>query len=342
MSTLPPFKGALVRGATTLFGLGVKARGIAYDTGVRAAQRVDSVRVISVGNLRAGGSGKTPVAMHLAGLLRDRGEPTALLLRGYRGWLENTGGCVSEGEGPLVSAQEAGDEAFLAARRLRGVSVWVGRDRVLGARRARDAGARVVVLDDGFQHRRLHRDLDILLVCPEDLEPNTPLLPAGPLRELGAAASRAHLTGGFEREWRGRAEQRDLLIDYKPARLVSRAGATSPLSSYRGARVYLVAGVARPERFSHSAALAGYNVVGASFFTDHHRFSAKDIRKSEREARASTADVILTTEKDLPRLGNLQLGLPVWALRVVIEIRRGERILLDALDKILGAARPSG
>ncbi len=318
-----------------MFGLALKARGVAYDSGLLMTRCVEGVKVISVGNIRAGGSGKTPLAIHLAGRLRDAGVPTALLARGYRGKLEASGGLVSRGEGPLVSVDDAGDEAYLAAARLKGVRVRVGEDRIAETQYARDAGARVVVLDDGFQHRRLHRDLDILLVCPEDLDSKTSLLPAGPLRERACAAKRADITAGLARDWSGRASAPELLIEHLPTCLVSREDTAVPLRAYQGARVYLVAGIARPKRFIRTAEEAGFIVAGVSLFRDHHRFRNQDTKAITRKAKAANVDAILTTEKDMVRMSCLGMGLPLWALRIEVQIQSGASILDRELKKVL-------
>ncbi|MCP4674861.1 MAG: tetraacyldisaccharide 4'-kinase [Deltaproteobacteria bacterium] len=317
----------LARYGSALFGLAVRARGTAYDTGLFPVRRVDGIKVISVGNLRVGGSGKTPFSMYIAARLRDAGQKTALLYRGYRGRLEAGGGLVSAGDGPLVSWKDAGDEAYLAAERLKAVSVWVGEDRVASAQHALDAGAEVAVMDDGFQHRRLYRDLDILLVCPEDLANETSLLPAGPLREPASAVSRADLTVGFASDWKGHTGAPEVLIDYLPTSLVHLSGTTAGLESYRNARAYLVAGLGRPRRFQATAREAGFNVVGTTDFRDHHFYENQDARNISQRAKATRADLILTTEKDAVRMAGLQLDLPVSALRIDVRLSSGAELL---------------
>ncbi len=317
----------LVRCGSVLFRLAVKARGSAYDAGLLPVRRVDGIKVFSVGNLRVGGSGKTPFSMYVAARLRDAGQKTALLYRGYRGRLEAGGGLVSAGDGPLVSWKDAGDEAYLAAGRLKGVSVWVGGDRVASAKHARRAGAQVAVVDDGFQHRRLHRDLDFLLACPEDFASETALLPAGPLRESASAACRADLTVGLVSDWKGRPDAPKVLIDYLPTSLVHLSGATAKLESYKGARAYLVAGVGRPQRFQVTAREAGFDVVGTSNFRDHHFFRNQDARNISQRAKDARADLILTTEKDAVRMAGLQFDLSVSALRIDVHLSAGDELL---------------
>jgi tetraacyldisaccharide 4'-kinase len=310
-----------------LLGLGTLARNSAYDGGLLPVRRIAGAPVFSVGNLRAGGSGKTPLAMHLAAQLARLGRRPALLLRGYRGRLERSGGLVSRGDGALVSAVEAGDEALVAARRLGGVQVRVGADRVLSARVAVAEGADAIVLDDGFQHRRIHRDLDLLLVGPDDLDPRTEVLPAGPLREPSAAAARADLLIGLADDWNGRDDAPEVLIGHEPACLVNNAWQVEPIDGQRGRRVQLLAAIARPERFAASAAAAGFEIGGASFFYDHHQYSQADLERTDLAALKRGAELILTTDKDLARLSGLVTSLPLLALRIDVRLIRGQRLL---------------
>ena len=336
MTTKASSPSSLRLGLAALFEVGARARGAGYDIGVLPVRAVDGAVVISVGNLRAGGSGKTPLAMHLALRLARAGHHPALLLRGYLGRLEHRGGLISTGEEPLVPARDAGDEALLAAKRLRGVVVRVGADRVAGALAAVADGADVIVLDDGFQHRRLHRDLDLLLLTPADLDPATGMLPAGPLREPAAAASRADLLIGLDTDWWGRNDAPEVLLAYEPCGLVSPAWERVDLETHRGARAHLLAGIARPERFVESVTAAGIEIAGSSFFDDHHPYSTRDIEQIAEAARADNAELILTTEKDLARLEGFAFSLLLFALRIDVRITRGAAVLEHHLTGVLG------
>ncbi len=323
-----------------MFGAAVKTRSAGFDAGLLPVFRVPDIRVVSVGNIRAGGSGKTPVAMYLAQKIQDAGVQTALLLRGYKGALEHTGGLVSLGAGPLVEVESAGDEAYLAALRLTGVQVWVGQDRIASVRNALARGARVAVLDDGFQHRRLHRDLDIVLACPEDADPETTLLPDGPLRETADATGRADLMGGLASDWKHSEPGPELLFDYAPTQLVIRRDdgsfSTTSLDPYRGKPCYLVSGIARPERFEQTVIEAGFSVMDKSVFNDHHRFTGKDIISIAANAKTTGAELILTTEKDLVRMSGFASGLQIFGLRIDVQLVYGEDILEDSLESLTG------
>jgi tetraacyldisaccharide 4'-kinase len=330
--TRPPR--ALLAGASLAFRAAVGLRGAGYGSGALPVRRVPNLCVVSVGNLRAGGSGKTPLAMFLAEALARAGVRTALVLRGYRGEMERRGGIVSRGEGALAVAAQAGDEAFLAAMRLRGVAVLAGRDRGALASLAAGEGFRVAILDDGFQHRGLHRDLDILLACPEDLDPGTALLPLGPLREPSSAASRADVVGGLAADWpRG---DPGFLLSLAPECLVEPGWETRPLDSPGGARAFLVSGIARPSRFARTAGEAGFEVAGRAEFPDHHRFTTGDMARARREALEAGASLLLTTEKDLARGLPCPDGLPLAALRVSVRLVRGADLLARLVARAVG------
>jgi tetraacyldisaccharide 4'-kinase len=320
--------------ASRVFSAVARARTAAYDLGALPSARIEGAAVFSVGNLRVGGSGKTPFAMWLAAALLARGPRVAIVLRGYGGTSSGRGGTVSTGCGPIASAREAGDEAYLAAMRSPpGVSVYVGADRVAAARRAFSDGARAVVLDDGFQHRRLHRDCDIVLVCPEDLDPRTPVVPRGPLRERPRALGRAHLVAGFDAEWASRPDAPEILLGSTIAGLADLEGRVEPIDP--GRRAFLFAGVARPERFVRDAAAAGMEVAGVRLFRDHHWFDQRELDAVTSDARALCADLLVTTEKDLVRIGALRAFPRILALRREIGVVRGAGLLDEAIDRAL-------
>jgi tetraacyldisaccharide 4'-kinase len=322
--------------ASRVFAALARARAGAYDLGALPVARIEGAAVFSVGNLRVGGSGKTPFAMWLAASIARRGTKVAIVLRGYGGSSSRRGGVVSTGSGPVLSPREAGDEAYLAALRSPpGVAVYVGADRALAARRAVEGGARAVVLDDGFQHRRLHRDCDIVLVCPEDLDPRTSTVPRGPLREGPSALGRAHLVAGFEAEWALRSDAPEILIASALTGLVDRAGDVAPIE--RGRRAVLFAGVARPERFVRDAGLSGIEVAGVRLFRDHHWFTPRELHALAAEARALRADLLLTTEKDLVRIDAPPSGTRLAALRREIDVSRGADLLAEKIGLALGA-----
>jgi tetraacyldisaccharide 4'-kinase len=192
-----------------------------------------------------------------------------------------------------------------------------------------------VVLDDGFQHEKLHRELNILMACPEDLNPLTRLLPAGPLREPAAQSRRAHLIAGFEPDWRESQTKPSLLFEYQPTCLVLPSRQILELKSHAGAKVHLLSAIARPERFRQTAKQAGFEVKGFSTFRDHHRFKPGELGEVEIQAKARGAEAILTTEKDLARMTGMELDFPLWALRIELVIRVGFDLLFSKITDVL-------
>ena len=304
------------------YGLGVTARATAYDLGLLPVHRVEGLTVLSIGGLRAGGEGKTPMTLELARQLARRGLKTAIVARGYRGRLERRGGVVSDGRGSIIAdACLGGDEAVMQAQRAPEVAVVVGGDRVRAAERARELGAEVAVLDSGFQHRRLARNLNILLVgWPWTLD--EPLLPAGRLRESPSELKRADLIG-----WQlpqgspsppPTPPAEGFLFQLEPTELVDTSlRPVAPLEELRGTRVLVVAGIARPQQLEGQLRALGACPVDILSFPDHHPFSARDRRRITARAHRAGADLVLTTEKDLVRLGPVT-GTTVRALRVEV------------------------
>lgn len=262
--------------------------------------------VISIGNLAVGGSGKTPVVAAVVRVLQELGEHPAILSRGYGRRSGTAVRVVSNGNGPIVDVTDSGDEPFLLARTLAGAGVVVGADRhAAGLLAENQLGATVHVLDDGFQHVTLFRDLDMVLVAAADLHDR--VLPDGRLREPVEAASSADallVTGSSEEHEQIRA----VLQVASSFTVRSESGPLRRLSSRddvlptRPRRVVAVAGIARPERFFASVRTAGFDVARELSFRDHHWFDHRDIHRIEEAALAVDAPAIVTTEKDAVRL----------------------------------------
>jgi tetraacyldisaccharide 4'-kinase len=265
--------------------------------------------VVSVGNLAMGGRGKTPVVAAVAELLRDRGARPAILTRGY-GRTHPTDGAlvVRDAERLHAGIETAGDEPLMLARRLEGVAVVVGADRHLAGRLAESRlGCTVHVLDDGFQHLQLARDVDLLLVTPDDLRHGAPL-PAGWLREPIAAAARADallVSEGSAAEVREAADRLGIervfvvRVERGAPRLVEPPGAL--VEEPPGTPVVALAGIARPERFFDGLAAGGWQVADRVVFRDHHPFTTADVARVQVRLRRAGAALAVTTEKDLMR-----------------------------------------
>ena len=285
------------------------------------------VPVICVGNLVAGGAGKTPVAISLARRLVELGEHPHLLTRGYGG----------RQAGPLRVKpnrhhyRDVGDEALLLAA---ASTTWLSRDRVRGARRAARLGASQIILDDGFQNPSLAQDLKLLVVDGAYGFGNGCVMPAGPLREpvwVGLRRADAVVILGQDRA--GIAER----LGDKPVlrgRLVPRMGAPY----LAGARVVAFAGIGRPEKFFDFVATLGAEVVARYPFPDHHPYREREIAALQRAAAEARAQLV-TTEKDLIRV---PLALRRDILTVPIEVIWEDWAALDRLLAPVRTRREAG
>ena len=277
--------------------------------------------VISVGNLSMGGRGKTPLVAALARLLVEAGERPAILSRGYgRRHREDGVVIVSDGRHLRADLDRAGDEPLMLARAVPGAAVLVCEQRALaGALAERVLGATVHLLDDGFQHFGLHRDLDLVIVAPEDLKDRP--VPFGRLRESIAALRAADAIVAD-----GEADAVGLPAGDAPVFVLTRAvGAPLPLEAQEdapaaGATVVTLAGIARPERFTRAIEDVGWRVARSLSFADHHRYRSSDLAAMAVAVRETSATAVLTTEKDAVRLRPLR-PLPVPVFAVPLEVR---------------------
>lgn len=287
-----------------VYGLLVRAWHLLFDAGLRKAVRVEGAQVVSVGNLVVGGAGKTPVVMHLANEGIRRGFKVAVLSRGY--------GRASRAVRSFTSAalppvREVGDEPRLIARRCPGVTVFVGADRVALARAAVAQGNDLLILDDGFQHRRLARDFDVLVEAGLG---NGWVLPAGPLREPASGRRRAtHVWGRDGTE--GHLQARHAITKV-------RSPNGEPLS-LEGKAVLLLLGVARPDLVEKSVAALGASIVGKHVHADHHVFTSFELAAARLEAEEKGA-LLVTTEKDAERLPERS----ACVLVLDVEVLKGE------------------
>jgi tetraacyldisaccharide 4'-kinase len=263
--------------------------------------------VISVGNLSVGGSGKTPVVELLARRLQTSGRRPSVLSRGY-GRADAVDGVVVVNDGTRICADlaRAGDESTMLARNLKGIVVMVCPDRYLAGRLAeRRFACDVHVLDDGFQHLQLGRDIDLLLAGEEDID-RPRVLPAGRLREpLDAARHADALLWTGPAVDAGSAASRLRLPVYFEVRRTAGALSTAPLDGGPpppGARVVGLAAIARPRPFLDGLRTSGFDVVSEVIWPDHHRYSRRDVEHVRRAVAATGAAAVITTEKDLVRL----------------------------------------
>jgi tetraacyldisaccharide 4'-kinase len=289
---------------SSIFGAGVWVRNTLYDRGIARARKLQGP-VVSVGNLSVGGSGKTPLVLLLGELLKARAVSFDILSRGYGRKKHDIARVYPGG-----SSRDFGDEPLLLARHL-GVPVIVGEDRYeAGLFAEKSLGPQLHLLDDGFQHRGLARDFDIVLVTPEDSRDH--LLPAGRLREPVNSLSRADavvLTSGASPEsfplqgklvWRVR---RGISLTNVPARAI------------------VFCGIARPQNFLLQLRTAGVEPVAQALYRDHHLYIERDIQDLLNLRQQSEAECFVTTEKDAINLGGyLEALQPLAVIPVKMEL----------------------
>lgn len=305
----------LARPASSLFAAGVSLRNRLYDGGSLPARRLQSC-VVSIGNLSTGGAGKTPFLILLGERLQRRGVEFDVLSRGYG--RATTGAAVVDAGG---AARDFGDEPLLIARRLN-VPVVVGEDRFAAGQLAEQMfPGRIHLLDDGFQHRQLARDFDIVLVTPEDAR--DVMLPAGRLREPLSSLRRADavvLASGADPEQFPLAGK----TVWKVRRGITPQSPPHPAVAF--------CGIARPQNFLLQLRLAGIEPAAEAIFGDHHSYGEQDIRDLLGLRQRSAAAGFITTEKDAINLGGYLAALePVCVVPVKMEMTGAE----DALNLLL-------
>ncbi len=332
-----------LRAATWLaskpYGLVMRLRRWGYRRGVLGSHD-SSVPVISVGNITAGGTGKTPMVAWIVRHLAESGRKPAIVTRGYRA------------EKTHPDGEPRSDEAELLAE-LTGAAVIVEPDRVAGARRAACGGADVVVLDDGFQHRRLRRQLDIVLIDAVEPLGFGHCLPRGLLREPPAALAEAGavvITHADEVSPERLAELRSTLIAlcgpgvavaeaaHKPVAAIDEAGLSHPPTALAGRKVFAFCGLGSPEHFFASLAGLGAEVVGTAEMADHAAYLAEDLVGLAESASRCGAEIMVTTQKDHVRLEGLARGdgMGIWQLAIEIDVTSGRDELIARITDAAG------
>jgi len=306
----------------------VSVRSLFFDVGIIGSERVPAP-VISVGNLTLGGTGKTPFIIMLEQLLKRKFKKNvAVLIRGY-----------------------GKDEQVLLRERLEGGPVFVGKDRVRSAYAAvRSAKNVTILLDDGFQHRRIARDLDIVMIDMKNPFGNGKLFPRGVLREPLTALSRASVIILSKSRKEIDPNRLKALIsgynsnllfmeaEHRPTSFVDlRTCGTLPLDALKGKRALLVSGIADPEYFEETVKKTGPDIKFHVKYPDHHYYRTDDIREVQERCRRIDAECIITTEKDKVKLSMLYDGEgapPVYALRIEMVITEGEERFIDRLHSL--------
>lgn len=331
-----------------IYGSVIAVRNWLFDMNILSSVDV-GVPVISVGNITAGGTGKTPMVLNIISVLRDTSKRIAVVSRGY-GRKSSGTVVVSDGMNILASVDEAGDEAFMLAQKCGTVTVIVDEKRVRGAKKAiDDYRAEVIVLDDGFQHRYIGRKLDIVLIDSSNPPSATALIPAGYRREPMKSVRRADAvvyTKVTEKE-----ESKKMITG------MNRTGTRIFFSSIsvtgmfniglnivqsadmlKGHAVMTFSGIASPLSFAQSVTELGAIVKKHLQFADHHRFTANECSAIAGNGRALGVDFLLTTEKDAVRLKEfipLFTGMPLVVLRIEAVVHEGQawkKLLMDSVQ----------
>jgi tetraacyldisaccharide 4'-kinase len=328
----------VLRLASLPYGVIVRLRNTAFDRGWKQVHRVP-VPVISIGNLTLGGTGKTPCVEYVASYLREQGRQVCLLSRGYKS-----------------SASGINDEAMLLEENLPDVPHLQNPDRVTAAQTAiEELEADVLVLDDGFQHRRLHRDLDIVLIDVTHPPHRDLLFPGGTLREPATGLKRAGVVILTRCDSFPPDQLAGLVLDimrlnpiempvpvvqsvHEPVELIRVDADPLSVSTLRGRTVGMVSGIGNPAAFRRTLESLGATVVAEKVFPDHHGYTKEDVVGLRTWARSLPEDAwIAVTQKDHVKLRIAELaGRAVVAVRVGLKITWGEDELRAALDRVIG------
>ncbi len=308
----------MMNALASMYGLGVRAHNALYNRGTLTQQRLQGP-VISVGNLSVGGAGKTPFVLLLGDLLKSRGVKFDVLSRGYG--RKRSGIAMVD---PGGAAADFGDEPLLIARRL-GIPVVVAEDRYeAGTFAEQKVGPQLHLLDDGFQHRSLYRDFDIVLLTPEDARDR--LLPAGRLREPLSSLARADavvLASGASPD---AFPVKEKLVWRVRRGIELKAAPTRPV---------VFCGIARPKNFLLQLRTAGVEPAAEAFYRDHHAYTESDVRDLIGVRQRSEADGFITTEKDAINLGAFLSALqPLTVVPVKMELNDAANAVDTMLRRI--------
>ncbi|MEX0614240.1 MAG: tetraacyldisaccharide 4'-kinase [Pirellulales bacterium] len=327
----------LLRAAEVPYTLGVVWRNRRYDNGQAPSHRV-GVPVVSVGNLTLGGTGKTPMVKWLARWLRQKNVHVAVVSRGYG-----------------AKAGQENDEALELRQSLPDVPHVQNPNRVAAARQAiNELNSQLILLDDGFQHRRLARDLDIVLL--DALEPFgfDHVFPRGTLREPVSSLRRAHVVCLSRADVLAapeRAAIRRRVAQIAPqaawceaahaaSGLINAAGESQPVEMLAGRRIAAFCGIGNPAGFRHTLATIGCELVAWRAFPDHHTYSATDLASLTAMAADCRADILLCTQKDLVKLPHQDLaGMPLWAITLEMKVLSGQDLFEQALRCVVRRIR---
>jgi tetraacyldisaccharide 4'-kinase len=346
---------ALLWPFSVVYGVAARLRVWLYNAGVFNRYKLNGA-VISVGNLTVGGTGKTPMVLLLAERFAAKGTRVAVLTRGYRGFLKGSGASKFASDDG-VSIQGMGDEPELLRRRMaahaydsRQFRVFVGANRAANGRAAEREGFDCFLLDDGFQHLKLARDLDVVLIDAGDPFGGGGLLPSGRLREPKSALRRADILvitrsthapaiEGALRRYSG-APIFYAVLQLDAIERADETGGVVPEEEWKSRSYLAYCGIGNPNSFFENLRDWRVNVVGTAKFPDHHLYSMAERTRIESEAKSRGADALICTEKDICNFGSAWTGaLPVHYARITLQPQNAEEFWA-LVQRILSQRRP--
>jgi tetraacyldisaccharide 4'-kinase len=337
----------LLRPLGVVYGFLMRLRALLYETSI-LKRFAYPVPVISIGNLSMGGSGKTPIVISLAQLFLTQGYRPAVVSRGYGGKVKAKFNVVSDGKTLFLNSVEAGDEPRLIAEKASGVAVITGKKRKYPCQYAvNELGCDVILLDDGFQHLSVQRDIDLVLFNAESNLKLMHVLPGGLLRESFFALNRASalIVTGYNTNTSSavpdivhllQEKQKNKPIyqlSYEPSHFVDRNGKIIELDAFAfHSPVFAFCGIAAPNRFLNTLKNLAIDIIDIAFFSDHQEYHQDNLRNIVTQAKDKGAAILLTTEKDLIKLKTFDTELPLYAL--CMEVQRSpsfETLILDSI-----------
>jgi tetraacyldisaccharide 4'-kinase len=332
-----------------LYGLIIQLRLFSYHLGI-CTQRKLKTKVISVGNITVGGTGKTPLVIYLAKRLSERGENPAILTRGYgrkkKEMVELTVE-LTEDIYQGLKWEDAGDEPLVMAGRLPQVPILVGKDRRASGHNAQQKfSSHVLILDDGFQHLKLFRNLDILVIDATNPFGDGRLLPAGILREPLSSLKRADVFVLTKTDQTSHKDElKKTLREFNPEAIVVESvyrirstvdfvsGTSVDPKGLENKKALVFSAIGNPSSFEKSLKTLKVRLLKHRTFRDHHPYKSKEISDLVREAKELKADFLITTEKDSVRIPLIkETEIPIYVLKIDLTVTQGEQILFKKIE----------
>ena len=308
-----------------LYGLITTLRNYLYDANILSTNKLPC-KVISIGNITTGGVGKTPTVEFLALHLQSIGKNVGIVSRGY-GRSSKHVRLVTNGFDKPSSWEQYGDEAFLLSQNLNSIPIVVGESKYeAGLKITSEFNLDVIIIDDGFQHRSLYRDLDIALINSKDTQKTHKLLPLGNLRERISGLKRADMIiytkinvhnnlGYLNRLLKNVDIEKINSMLITKSMLIGKDKTEIDKANLKSKNIYLLSAIGDNSGFKKTVKKIGANIVGHSKFLDHYKFKTSDLQKVQNDAKKFSANYIITTEKDLVKIPDINLKIPVYALK---------------------------